>query len=135
MRALVVFLEAVGLAALGFGMFVLEDQYPEYIPAPILFNPSIFLVALCVLLVKIRSVVWTDVKAAAAIGCALFAFGLTIGIVIESQNIFTLLLLQTPKRAGMVIAFSYAFLNFALLHSGFLLLKSRVVNDRGVGKA
>ena len=134
-RALVVFLEAVGLATLGFGMFVLGDQYPEYAPAPLLFNLTIFLVALCLLLIKVQSVVWIDVKAIAIIGGVLFAFGLTIGVVMESQFISTLLLLQTSKRSGMVIAFSYAFLSFALLHCGLLLLKSWVGKVRRVGKA
>ena len=123
MRWIVVVFQAVVLAVAGFAMFVISERYPEYVPDGVLVNQLGFVFAFCLLLATVRSVVWADVKATAAIGSGLFLLSLIAGGILDRVSISSLVMLRAPFREGLSIAFSYAFLGFALLYCGVLLVK------------
>lgn len=123
MRWIVVISQAAVLAVAAFAMFVISEQYPEYVPDRMLVNQLGFAFALCLLLMTVRTVVWADVKATAAIGFGLLALSVISGTFLKSENIGALVMLQSPHREGLSIAFSYAFLGFAFLYGGILLVK------------
>ena len=127
MRWIVVLFQAVVLACAAFAAFVFSERYPEYVLNGPLVNQLGFVFAICLLLATVRSVVWADVKATAAIGTGLFVLSLITRGLWDRVSFGSLVMLQSPDLEGLSIAFSYAFLVFALLYCGVLLVK-RVKN-------
>ena len=126
MRWIVVILQAVALACAAFAALVFSERHPEYVLDGALVNQLCFVIAFCFLFATVRSVIWADVKATAAIGVGLFVLSLIARGLWDRVTFQALVMLQSPGLEGLTIAFSYAFLVFALVYSFALLFKSAI---------